>query len=87
MLAARGENTQVSPDTGGDTDPATDIEEPAVAGMKRKTARPVGPVRKCVSILSRLILVLIVHSQVEAVTSNRSIRIVLDGTLQCYWTR
>jgi len=46
--AAHGEDTQVLPDTGGDTDPATDTEEPAVAGMKRTAARPAGSTQKYV---------------------------------------
>ena len=60
--AARGEDTQVLPDTGGDTDPATDIDEPAVAGMKRLAARPAGSTQRCVLIFSHSISMLIAHS-------------------------
>ena len=60
--AALSEDTQVLPDTGGDTDPATDIEEPTAAGMKRKAARPAGSTQKCVLIFSFCISVLITHS-------------------------
>ena len=40
------DNIQLTLDTGGDTDPATDIEDAAAIGMKRKVSKSSRPTPK-----------------------------------------
>ena len=59
------DSAQVSlADAGGDTDPATDVEETeaAVVGAKRKSAGSAGPARKYASDFSYFTVVLIRRS-------------------------
>lgn len=67
--------TQVTPDPGGDTDPATDIEEAetTTAGGKHKAKRPATSARKYVPGQSHFAFILTGCCQVEAVMSNRPI--------------
>ena len=73
-------------DAGGDTDPATDPEETyATAGAKRKAKGSASSAPRYVLTDShhRSVLYLI-HYQVEAVTGNEPLRVVIDGSLWCH---
>jgi len=87
---ARNDHTQLSPDPGGDTDPATDIEETenvTMVGAKRKAKRPATSAQKYVPDPLCFAFILTWYCQVEAVTSDGPVRVIIDGAPWCDRTR
>jgi hypothetical protein len=79
---------EASLDTGGDTDPATDTEETHVTlGAKRKVAGLAGSTTRWARNYFNFTRILIMRSQVEAVSSNRSVHVIVDGAFWCHGAR